>query len=113
MDVPQLTALISVLMFLFACFAGAFGSLLGIGGSIIIVPVLHLVFKVSMNPVILDISKLTGFNTWLVAIYNHHKWLYGLLGLILVGIVALISSFLTDWIMDKLGYKSERMEHRE
>ena len=49
MDVPQLTPLISVLMFLFACFAGVFGSLLGIGGGVIIVPVLHLVFKVPMH----------------------------------------------------------------
>jgi len=36
-------------MFLFACFAGAFGSLLGIGGGVIIVPILHLVFKVPMH----------------------------------------------------------------
>ena len=49
MDIPQLTPLVSVLMFLFACFAGAFGSILGIGGGVIIVPVLHLVFKVPMH----------------------------------------------------------------
>jgi len=49
LDVPQLTPLLAVLMFLFACFAGAFGSLLGIGGGVIIVPVLHLVFKVPMH----------------------------------------------------------------
>jgi len=49
LDVPQLTPLISVLMFLFACFAGTFGSLIGIGGGVIIVPVLHLVFKVPMK----------------------------------------------------------------
>jgi len=49
LDVLQLTPLISVLMFLFACFAGVFGSLLGIGGGVIIVPVLHLVFKVPMH----------------------------------------------------------------
>jgi uncharacterized membrane protein YfcA len=49
LDAPQLTPLISVLMFLFACFAGAFGSLLGIGGGVIIVPILHLVFKVPMH----------------------------------------------------------------
>ena len=49
MDIPQLTPLVSALMFLFACFAGAFGSLLGIGGGVIIVPILHLVFKVPMH----------------------------------------------------------------
>jgi len=65
------------------------------------------------SPSEVDISKLVGFNRWLVVIYNDHKWLYAILGLILVGIVALILSFLTDWIMGKLGYKSERMEHRE
>jgi len=62
---------------------------------------------------LLDITKLSIFNTQLVAIYDQQKWLFGLLSLILVGIIALILSFITDWMMSKLGYKSEKIEHVE
>ena len=62
---------------------------------------------------VVDVSKITGFSKWLVNIYNQQRWLYGLIGLVLVGIIALILSFLTEWIMGKLGYKCEGAEHRE
>jgi len=76
-------------------------------------PILNLLFKVPMYFIMLNASKQTGFNAWLAFYYKDHKWLYGLFGLLLIGFVSLILSFLTNWIMDKLGYKSERVEHIE
>jgi len=64
-------------------------------------------------PSAVDISRISGLNRLLATIYNQQRWLYGLVGFVLAGIIALILSFLTDWIMGKLGYKAERMEHKE
>ena len=75
--------------------------------------ILNLLFKTPMHLIMLNASKQTGFNAWLAFFYKDHKWLYGLLGLLLIGFVSLTLSFLTDWIMAKLGYKSEMMEHVE
>jgi hypothetical protein len=100
-------------MFFGVSFVGGIGLLPGIVFGFTIMPFLHLVFKVIKPLTALDIFKSTGFNTWLKNIAENHRWLYGLMGLVLVAIIALTLSFVTDWIMNKLGYRSEKIDNLE
>ncbi len=61
-----------------------------------------------------DVSKATNFFTrWLAETYNNNRLLHSIACVIIMGIMGIILAYITDWIMAVLGYKAEKMEHRE
>ncbi|MDL1970041.1 MAG: hypothetical protein LWW94_03510 [Candidatus Desulfofervidaceae bacterium] len=63
---------------------------------------------------IADVSKATNFFTrWLAQTYNEHRLIHSIAGLVIMTVMGFLLAYLTEWLMGLLGYKAERMEHKE
>jgi hypothetical protein len=61
-----------------------------------------------------DVSKATNFFTkWLAETYNTNKLVHTIACLVIMTIMGLVLAYLTEWLMGMLGYKAEKMEHKE
>ena len=58
-------------------------------------------------------NGLNGFDLYVVNLYNHHRLMLAILTTLIMGIVGIVISFISDYIMKLFGFKISRMEHRE
>ncbi len=79
-------------------------------------PITVLAGEVTKEPLhhVADVSKATNFFTkWLAQTYNDNRLIHSLACIAIMTIMGFILSYVTEWIMELLGYKAEKMEHKE
>ena len=58
-------------------------------------------------------SGLSGIDLYVVNLYNHHRFLLAILTTLIMGIVGIVISTISDYLMKLFGFKISKIEHRE